>query len=187
MRDVAAGILAVLLIVVALSLATTLRRHRQSRERARDSERALGRTIVAEVPTADDLVLFSEDQPRFYYGDRPIDKDLITAVRVLINGAPIATVISERHARQTARLSAEAAARDLGTPPTPTSGAETSRLIDTRPEGIERDRWDVAIETVAGTFLVECGSIRERISQELARSVFDAVKRVIEAGNRDRR
>ena len=73
MRDFAAAILAVLLILVALSLATTLRRHRQSRERARDSERALGRTIVAEVPTADELVLFSEDQPRFYYGDRPID------------------------------------------------------------------------------------------------------------------
>ena len=186
MRDFAAAILAVLLILVALSLATTLRRHRLSRERARDSERALGRTIVAEVPTADDLVLFSEDQPRFYYGDRSIDKDLITAVRVPINGAPIAAVVSERHARRTARLSAEAAAR-LGVPPVPTSGAGTSHLIDTRPEGIERDRWDVAIETVAGTFLVECGSIRERVSQELARSVFDAVKREIEAGNSEPR
>ena len=102
MRDVVAGILAVLLIVVALSLATTLRRYRQSRERARDSERALGRRIVAEVPAADDLVLFSEDQARFYYGERSIDKDLIAAVRVLINGAPIATVISERHSRERA-------------------------------------------------------------------------------------
>ncbi len=100
MRDVVAGILAVLLIVVALSLATTLRRYRQGRERARDSERALGRTIVAELPTADDLVLFSEDRARFYYGERSIDKDLITAVRVLINGAPLATVVSERHARR---------------------------------------------------------------------------------------
>jgi len=187
MRDFAAAILAVLLILVALSLATTLRRHRLSRERARDSERALGRTILAEVPTADDLVLFSEDQPRFYYGDRSIDKDLITAVRVLINGAPIATVISERHARRTARLSAETAARGLEAPPTPISGAGTSHLIDTRPEGIERDRWDVAIETVGGTILVECGSIRERVSQELARLVFDAVKRELEAGNSERR
>jgi hypothetical protein len=30
--------------------------------------------------------------------------------------------------------------------------------------------------------LVECGAIRERVSQELARAVFDAVKRVVEAG-----
>jgi len=184
MRDVVAGILAVLLIVVALSLATTLRRYRQGRERARDSERALGRTIVAELPTADDLVLFSEDQARFYYGERSIDKDLITAVRVLINGAPLATVISERHARQMALLTAAAAARGVGAPAKPDRGAGSADLIDSRPEGIARDRWDVAIDTVSSTVLVECGSIRERVSQELARSVFDAVKREIEAGNR---
>ena len=187
MRDVVAGILAVLLIVVALSLATTLRRYRQSRERARDSERALGRRIVAEVPTADDLVLFSEDQARFYYGERSIDKDLIAAVRVLINGAPIATVISERHSRERALLAAAAADRGDGTPAMPGRGAGAADLIDTRPEGIARDRWDVAIETVTGTILVECGSIRERVSQELARSVFDAVKREIEDRNRQRR
>lgn len=184
MRDVVAGILAILLIVVALSLATTLRRYRQGRERARDSERALGRTIVAELPTADDLVLFSEDQARFYYGERSIDKDLITAVRVLINGAPLATVVSARHAREMALLTAAAAERGVGAPATPDRGAGTADLIDSRPEGIARDRWDVAIDTVRMTVLVECGSIRERVSQELARSVFDAVKREIEARNR---
>ena len=53
----------------------------------------------------------------------------------------------------------------------------------------------VAIETVAGTgspagsagtggtVLVECGAIRERVSQELARAVFDAVKREVERRN----
>ena len=138
MRDAVAGLLAVLLIVVALSLATTLRRYRQSRERARDSERALGRTIVAEVPAADELVLFSEDEARFYYGERSIDKDLIAAVRVLINGAPIATVISERHAREVALLSATAAERGAGTPAMPDRGAGAD-IIDTRPEGIARD------------------------------------------------
>ena len=159
MRDVAAGILAVLLIVVALSLATTLRRHRQSRERARDSERALGRTIVAEVPTADELVLFSEDQPRFYYGDRPIDKDLITAVRVLINGSPIAAFVSPRW---------------------PATERSQATVIEDRPEGIARDRWDVAIDTVDGARVIECGAIRERVSQELARKIFDAVKEDLE-------
>jgi hypothetical protein len=34
----------------------------------------------------------------------------------------------------------------------------------------------VAVETVAGTVLIECGSIREQVSQELARAVFEAIK-----------
>ena len=139
-------------------------------QRARDSERALGRTIVAEIPTADDLVLFSEDEARFYYGDRSIDKDLITAVRVLINGAPIAAASPTLAKTPASRRAAEP--RD----------AAAAAIIDDRPEGIARDRWDVAIETVAGTILVECGAIRERVSQELARAVFDAVKREMERG-----
>jgi hypothetical protein len=161
MRDLIAGLLAVVLLLVAMSLATSLQSYRRRRRRARDAERALGRTIVAELPTSDSLILFSEDRVRFYYDDRPIDKDLITAVRVLINGAPIASAVSPRHA---------AAGR-----PAPTS-------FEDRPEGIARDRWDVAIETERGLVLVECGAIRERVSQELARSIFDAVKREIEGG-----
>ena len=39
----------------------------------------------------------------------------------------------------------------------------------------------VAIEAVNGTMLVQCGAIRERVSQELARAVFDAVRREVEA------
>ncbi len=84
----------------------------------------------------------------------------MAAVRVLINGVPIAAYESRRVE---------------GRPvPAPTT-------FDDRPEGIARDRWDVAIETVAGTTIVPCGAIRERVSQELARSVFDAVKRTLEA------
>jgi hypothetical protein len=98
---------------------------------------------------------------RFYYGERSIDKDLITAARVLINGAPIAAVTSRRQAA-------------------PHRGPDAPPAIDDRPEGIVRDRWDVVIETVTGRVMVECGAIRERVSQELARAVFDAVKRAIE-------
>jgi hypothetical protein len=105
-------------------------------------------------------VLFSEDEGRFYYGDRSIDKDLIVAVRVLINGAPIASTVSSRYAREAAR-----------------SGPT---CFEDRPEGIARDRWDVAIETVTGTVLVECGAIRERVSQELARSIYERVKAEVE-------
>ena len=56
--------------------------------------------------------------------------------------------------------------------------------FEDRPEGIARDRWDVAIETTSTAILIECGAIRERVSQELARAVFDAVKRDIERRDR---
>ena len=160
MRDIFAAVAALVLLVAAASLATTLQAYRRRRVRARDSERALGRTIIAEIPAGDDLVLFSEDASRFYYGEQSIDKDLIVAARVLINGAPIASYVSTRHP--------EGADRQ------PTS-------FDDRPEGIARDRWDVALETLKGTTLVECGAIRERVSQELARLVFEAVKKDMEA------
>ena len=159
MRDLVAGIVAVLLLLAAASLATTLRSYRRRRQRARDSEGARGRVVIAELPAADDLVLVSQDDKRFYYGERAIDKDLIVAVRMLINGSPIAAAVSRRHAG--------------GTPLQPTR-------FEDRPDGIARDRWDVAIETVAGTTLIECGAIRERVSQELARTVFDAIKKDLE-------
>ena len=159
MRDLVAGIVAVLLLLVAASLATTLRSYQRRRQRARDSEGALGRVVIAELPTADDLVLVSQDDHRFYYGERTIDKDLIVAVRVLINGSPIAAYASRRF---------------------PEAAAAQATSFEDRPDGIARDRWDVALETVTGLTLVECGAIRERVSQELARAVFDAVKHDME-------
>jgi hypothetical protein len=159
MRDLVAAGVALLLLVIAASLATTLTFYRKRRRQNRDHERALGRTIIAEIPADDDLVLVTEDSRQFHYGARSVNKDGIAAVRVLINGAPIAACVSRR-------LESGAAAQ-------PTS-------FEDRPEGIARDRWDVAIESVDGTTLVECGAIRERISQELARAVFDAVRRDIE-------
>ena len=162
MRDFVAGILALVLLFVAASLATTLTMYRRRRRRRRDAERDQGRTVIAEIPGDPDLILFSEDGGRFVYGNRAVDKQAIVAVRVLINGVPIAATVSERDPRA------------AGLHPT---------AFEDRPEGIARDRWDVAIETVSDTLLVECGAIRERVSQELARAVFDAVKRDIERRN----
>ena len=159
MRDLVAAGVALLLLIVAASLGTTLTVYRKRRRQNRERERSLGRTVIAEIPAEDDLVLFTEDEQQFHYGSQSVDKDTIAAVRVLINGAPIAACVSKRHA--------------AGAPVQPTS-------FEDRPEGIARDRWDVAIERVDETTLVECGAIRERISQELARAVFDAVKRDIE-------
>jgi hypothetical protein len=156
MRDLIAAIVALLLLFLAASLATTLQAYRRRRQRSRDAEAALGRKIIAEIPGDADLRLFSEDHVRFYYGEQSIDKDLIVAVRVLINGTPIAGYESARHN---------------------SAGSRQPTSFEDRPEGIARDRWDVALETVTGTTLVECGAIRERVSQELARTVFDAVKK----------
>src|SRR5438477_3696197 len=103
MRDAFAALIAVVLLVVAASLGTTLTAFRRRRLRARDSERALGRTVIAEIPAAEDLRLFSEDAVRFHYGDASVDKDLIAAVRVLINGSPIAAYVSRRHPVDEAR------------------------------------------------------------------------------------
>ena len=158
MRDVLAGIVAVLLLLVAASLATTLQAYRRRRQQAHSAEEALGRTIVAELPVGDELVLVTESGTHFYYGDRPIEKDGIIAVRILINGSPIAAHTSPRHAKNDTR---------------------PATSFEDRPEGIARDRWDVAVETLAGTTLIQCGAIRERVSQELARKIFEAIKRAI--------
>jgi len=158
-RDVVAAVVAAALVFIALSLATALQWFRRNRERARDAETTAGRTIIAELPTSEELALFSEDSARFYYGPQAIAKDGITAVRVLINGAPIAAVVSPRH---------------------PDAASTQATSFEDRPEGIARDRWDVAIETTSGTVLVECGAIRERVSQELARTIFDGVRRALD-------
>jgi hypothetical protein len=174
MRDLLAGIVAIVLLVVAVSLASTLTLYRRRRQRARDSERALGRTIVAELPVSEELVLFSEDRVRFYYGERSLDKDLIESATLLINGVPIARAVSHRRTgKPSERVAGESEAEAVG---------KTAAFED-KPEGIVRDRWDVALETVTGTVMVECGAIRERVSQELARAIFDAVKHDIERRN----
>src|SRR5258708_9122290 len=117
MRDLFAALVAIVLLVVAASLGTTLQAFRRRRLRARDSERALGRAIVAEIPADEDLRLFSEDAKRFYYGDESVDKDLIVAARVLINGSPIAAYVSKRH---------------------PVDARREATSFEDRPEGIAR-------------------------------------------------
>lgn len=171
MRDLFAGIVAILLLLVAASLASTLKAYRRRRQRTRDSERALGRTIVVEIPGASDLILFSEDPARFYYGETSIDKDLVVAVRIVVNGIPMAEYRSH-HARPKIRDHQVEEPGDIDSP-----DADAADAADDHLDGIIRDRWDVHIETVQGKVIIECGAIREHVSQELARAVFDAVKR----------
>ena len=159
MRDVVAVVVASLLIFFALRMATALTRDRRQRRGEREAIAARGRTILAEIPSDTGLVFFTEDAEAFHLGDRPIPKAAITAARVLINGAPIAVAARPDH---------QAAA------------AISSDLVQQRPEGLARDRWDVAIDTEGDTVIVPCGAIREQISQELARNVFETVKRTLE-------
>ena len=161
MRDLVAGIIAVGLLLLAASLSTALTFFRRRRLQARAAEYARGRTVIAEIPAAEDLLLVSEDPDAFHYGDTLIPKDSIVAARVLINGSP-----SPRSCRPLSRR----------------RGAASDDLRD-RPEGIARDRWDVAVEMTQGMVLIECGAIRERVSQELARAIFDAIKRDVERRN----
>src|SRR6476661_4460748 len=120
MRDVVAGVVAAVLIFVALSLLTTLHFYRRRHQQARQAEVDRGRTIIVELPTDPELTLFTEDAEHFYYGPEAIAKNEITAVRVLINGSPIAAFVSP-HRRA------------------PDSHQATS--FEDRPEGIARDRW----------------------------------------------
>jgi hypothetical protein len=159
MRDLVAWIVAAALIFSALSLLTTLHFYRKRHRLARAAEISRGRTIIVEIPTDPQLTLFTADAEHFYYGPTAIAKNEIMAVRVLINGSVIATSVSPRWE--------------------PAGGVQPA-LFQDQPEGIARDRWDVAIDTVNGTILVECGAVRERVSQELARKIFDAVKQALD-------
>ncbi len=156
MRDLLAVGLVVLLVLLALSMATTLRWRYRDHARIRRRLRDEGRSVVAEVPVEDRLEFFSEDTGAFYWAGRTIPKREIRAAQLLISGAPLATVRAR-------------------------GGAVSEAPDGTAVAEIERERWDVAIDTDTGRVLVECGSIRQQVSQELARSVFDAVKRAVEA------
>jgi hypothetical protein len=159
MREVVAGLIAVALLVFALLLMTALQIYRRRRESARAAAERHGRRLVAELPAGVDLVLVTEDRDRLYYGDRAIEKADIRAVQVLVNGSPIASRVSRRF---------------------PEAGLMPPTTFEPEPEGILRDRWDVAIDTSGGLVLIECGAIRERVSQEIARAIFDAVSAAIE-------
>jgi hypothetical protein len=161
MRDVIAGLVALVLVLVAVGLIATLQGYRRRRLSAAIAEHDLGRAIVAEIPGGADLILFSEDDDCFYYGERTIPKASVLAVRVLVNGTPIAATVSRRAGE---------------------ADALQPTWTEDRPDGIARDRWDVAIETDTGVTLVECGAIRERVSQELARRIYDAIRLELERG-----
>ena len=160
MRDFVAVIVAVALFAFALSMATSLQWHRRGHARLRQQISRQGRSIVAEIPGDGGLAFFTADDEAFHWKEETIPKDQIRAVHVLISGAPISTSRSRRLSSHT---------------------PEAVEPSVHRANDFERDRWDVAIESADRTVVVECGAIRERVSQDLAREVFEAVRAEIES------
>ena len=169
MRDIVALVAIVVLIGFALRMATSLQWYHRSHTKARREVHARGQSIVAEIPTPDGLRYFTEDPEAFYFLEqhipvdstpRAIPKQEIRAARLLISGAQISVYISSRFSEQ------------LSTSPAKVDGMHNS---------FERNHWYVAIDLQDGPVLVECGSIREGVSQEIAQNIFGALRREIEA------
>ena len=158
MRDLVAVLVVFLLIAFALSMATSLQWYKRSHSRLRRAISDSGRSVIAEIPGDRGIQFFTEDAAAFHWSDRVIPKDDIRSARVLISGAPISVCVSRRFPEPA---------------PQPSGNIDQSDLI-------ERERWDVAIDLEDTTVVVECGGIRERVSQELARQVFEAVKTDVE-------
>src|SRR5688572_9883038 len=143
MRDAVAALVAAALIFFALSLLTSLHFYRKRHRKVREDQVARGRTIIVELPTDPELTLFTEDAEHFYYGAMPIDKNEIMAVRVLINGSPIAAFVSPRWQPEagstTSNTGSTRLREDASAGKHDPAGSETS-LEDTS-EGILRDKW----------------------------------------------
>ena len=163
MRDFVAVLIVFLLVAFALRMATSLQWYKRGQSKIRRTITASGRSIIAEIPGTDGLQFFTEDTQAFHWEKRIIPKKEIRSTRLLISGAPISV-----------RLSA------LFPDPAPLPASDFQQ-----PDSIERERWDVAIDLKDTTVVVECGSIRERVSQELAGQVFKAVASDIELREKD--
>jgi hypothetical protein len=125
-----------------------LRYARVLRDEARQAVEAAGRRVVAEVPTRKgELELFAEDREAFFWAGRTIPKSAITGTRLLLNRGVMA-----------------AAAR-AGT-----------RLTDPEAPGEYegREHWVVHVYG-RETTEIDCGTIREGVSREAAREVYEAI------------
>jgi hypothetical protein len=133
-------------------LSMGLRWAKVSREQTRAQEEARGRTVVAEIPLpGDELVLLTEDEEAFSWASHELRKADIAGARLLLNGG-----ILGEFAEDGLRLP----------PPAPHEDYEG------------RERWDVVVfRRDGGTTTIPCGQLREGVSRDIAKRVFEAVKR----------
>jgi hypothetical protein len=139
----------------AFRLAMGLRAERLFREGTRRAEEARGHRVIAEIPSAEgELSLFVEAGDSFVWQDRTVRKSELLGCRLLLNGAAVASA---------ARVN--------------TSIPEAALLEDY--EG--RERWDVRVYAGTGVWDIPCGTLREGVSRDAARAVFEAVSAALPA------
>jgi hypothetical protein len=146
---------AALVFLVALwksfRLAMGLRASAVAREADRSAEEARGRRVVTEVPNhGGEVFLFLETSEAFEWLGLRLAKAELLGCRLLLNGGVMGTA-----ARPGAALP------DPGTPE----------------EYEGRERWDVRLYSSQGLADVPCGTLREGVSRDAARAVFDSVRR----------
>jgi hypothetical protein len=149
--ELLAGIVLAGTLFAAFRFAMGLRWARLTRERALSEELERGRRLVAEVPTpSGEIELFLEDESGFYWAGAELGKRDLLGARLLLNGAVM---------------------RECRRPGSELPEAST-------PEEYEgRERWEVAAYRPGGdTTLIACGSLREGVSREAARDVFEALE-----------
>jgi hypothetical protein len=151
--QVAAGGLLLILVWRAFRLAMSMRYERVVRDEERRASVSRGRRVVAEVPSHQgDVYLFLETGDAFEWRGGRLAKSEILGCRLLLNGGLMAT-----------------ATRPGVSLPEPGT-----------PEDYEgRERWDVRLHSTSGAVDVPCGTLREGVSREAARTVFDAVRAAI--------
>jgi len=157
-----ATILLLVALLSAFRFAMGLRYAKLLREQALLDEAARGRRVVAEVPTTGgQILLFREDDARFYWAETSCAKRDLVAARLLLNGA----VVGEAAAGGVAALPAA-------------PGLDSEDL---------RERWEVvAYRRGATPLTIPCGRLREGVSRDAARAVFESLRSAIDAGSAGR-
>jgi hypothetical protein len=150
-----AGAALLLLLFWAFRLSMGLRWSKILRERARQREEETGRRVVAELPLPEGVVFFVADERALHWAEHSVPREDVVGARLLLNSAVVATAAR-----------AEAVLPD---PPAPE-------------EEPGREKWEVAAYVRDGrAFLIRCGSVREGISRDAARAVFDALRQEVQA------
>jgi hypothetical protein len=156
----AAGLALALVLWWAFRLSMGLRWSKVQRERLREEEAGRGR-IVAELPLPEGMAFFVEDAAGFRWGGDAIARGAVCGARLLLNSAVVASV-----ERPGAVL-----------PPPPAPEDEPGR-----------ERWEVMAYLDGGAArTVRCGSVREGISRQAARAVFDALRAACAAAPEEER
>jgi hypothetical protein len=149
-RALAAAAL-LLLLWWCFRLAMGLRWSKIEREEARRRQLETGRRVVAELPLPEGVVFFVEDAEGFSWGGAGAARRELAGARLLLNSAVVS-----------------AAARPGAALPEPPAPEEEPG----------REKWEVMAYLRDGRALtVRCGSVREGVSREAARAVFEALRK----------